>query len=254
MKLDPISLSKWSGLRNALQDKNILVIDDEESIRKLMMDILSITGAKVTTATEGEAGIVALESGRYDLILLDIMMPNVNGLEICRRIREFSSIPIIIVSALERSDVIVAGLESGADDYVAKPFEIEVLIARVRALLRRKELDTEKWLVYYNDGYLSFDLEKKQVAVLGQSIPLNKIEFNLLSYLAKHAGRVRTYAQIMSTVWGEKFAEYPEFAHGYVNQLRKKLERDPQNPAYLVTAQKIGYRFEPDPSKMLVFQ
>ena len=134
MKIDPNSLVKWSGIRGILQDKRVLAIDDEDSIQSLMRDIFKITGSEIISAFDGETGLEKLRARNFDLVLLDIMMPNVDGLEICRQIREFSEVPIIIVSALDQTEVVVSGLESGADDYVTKPFEIDILIARIRAI------------------------------------------------------------------------------------------------------------------------
>ena len=245
MKVDPSSLRKWSGIRGILEDKRVLIVDDEDSIQSLMQDIFKITGAEYVSVYDGESALQMLRSRSFDLVLLDIMMPNVDGLEVCRQIREFSEVPIIIVSALDQSEIVVSGLESGADDYVTKPFEIDILIARVRAVLRRKELIQERMPDKYNDGYLTFDPVGHRVSVMGQSIWLSKLEYDVLSYLVEHAGRVRTFSQIMRSVWGDKAPDFPDYLHAYISQLRKKLEKDPENPDYLLSAPQVGYRFVP---------
>jgi two-component system KDP operon response regulator KdpE len=228
-----------------LKGKKILVIDDEPLMCKLVRSIFVQEGADVTTALDGDEGLKKFAETNPDLVLLDIMLPGIDGWEVCRNIRKQSDVPIVMLSALNRQEDIVRGLDSGADDYVTKPFSHDVLIARAESAIRRTELQSEmQSKAVYDDGYLHVDLNRKSVVVGGKSVHLNATEFELLAYMLQNAGRVCTFAQILENVWGEDYRSSAEYVHVYIWQLRQKVEKDPKRPTYLITEHSIGYRFE----------
>jgi DNA-binding response OmpR family regulator len=230
-----------------LHGKTVLVIDDEPLMCQLMEAIYASAGAQVYTALDGEEGLVAFRERRPDLLLIDVLMPGVDGLEVCRRIRRASDVPIVMFTVLNRGSDVVRGLDAGADDYVAKPFNRDVLLARSRALLRRAELATPNGNhKVYDDGYLRLDVDSKQVEVEGRPVDLTSTEFSLLGYLFKNAGRARTFTQILDDVWGGESKYSAEHAHVFIWHLRQKMEPDPRNPTYLISEPGIGYRFALD--------
>ena len=228
-----------------LRDKTILAIDDEEQACALLETIFTAMGATVLTATNGRVGLRRLYEHRPDLVILDIMMPGIDGWEVCHQIRQMTNVPIIMLSALDQEAAIIRGLDAGADDYVTKPFSQQVLLARSVALLRRAALtqDGNTPLTTYEDGYLAIDLDGHQVLVKDKPIRLSATEFRLFAYLFRHAGRVRTFAQILKNVWGEEYQDSIDYVHVYVWRLRQKLEEDPSDPVYLLTHHTIGYKF-----------
>ncbi len=222
----------------------ILVVDDEEELTEMVRLVFVNQGAKVNTATSGREALQILYGWHPALVILDLMMPDMDGWEVCKRIRQMTDVPIIMLSALNQEDDIIRGLSAGADDYVTKPFNTELLLARATAVLRRLhtgQLRARKHM--YDDGYLSINLLNRQVYVKGEKLKLSATEFKLLEYLFREAGRICTYAKILENVWGNAYNENPEYVHIYIWHLRQKLEQDPRNPSYIVTEHRIGYRF-----------
>lgn len=231
-----------------MQGTTVLVIDDDHTLLEMMGTILSREGATVYLADSGSEGLRLFHDHPPHLVILDLMMPKMDGWEVCRHIRQISEVPIIMLTALAQDNDIIRGLTTGADDYVTKPFSSGVLLARSRAVLRRAALPpTVGVSPTYNDGYLTIDLGERRVLVQGQTVRLTATEYRLLAYLVEHAGRVLTFDQILQNVWGEEYRGNAEYVHVYVQRLRKKLEADPHNPIYLLTEHGIGYQFEKHP-------
>jgi two-component system KDP operon response regulator KdpE len=228
-----------------LHDSKILVIDDDPEVLELVRLLFARAGAHVVTASTARQGLRHFYDQHPDLVILDLMMPGMDGWNACERLRELSDVPIMMLTALTQTDNIVRGLEHGADDYVTKPFANQVLLARARALVRRAEQSApgQKPLVY-DDGYLAIDLARRRVQVRQQPAGLTPTEYSLLGYLFKHAGRVLTHDQILKQIWGPECLDSTHYVHVYVHRLRQKLEQDPENPRYLLTEPGVGYRFE----------
>jgi DNA-binding response OmpR family regulator len=228
-----------------IHSKHILVIDDDPDLLDLLTRVLEQRGAQVHTAASAEDGLRQFHARQPDLVLLDIMLPEIDGWQVCEQMRERSDVPIIMLTALGQDQYIVRGLDSGADDYVPKPFSTEVLLARVRAALRRgTPASDEAKPSIYSDGHLTVDLEGRRVLVGGERVRLSRKEYGLLAYLFQNAGRVLTLEQILDTVWGPDSAGNVEYVHVYISHLRRKLERDSKIPRYLLTEHGVGYRFE----------
>lgn len=225
-----------------MEGKQILIIDDDVGLVKLMKMVFEAEGAEVATATGGEEGLRLLWKRRPELVILDIMMPYMNGWEVCRRIRELSDVPIIFLTVLQRDEDIVRGLSLGADDYVGKPMKPAVLLARANALLRRRTPEHPTELAY-DDGYLCVDLDKKRVEVDGGPVKLTRTEFALLNLLVRNAGRLTPMGQIQQRVWGGTGQVSPQTVHVFISQLRKKIEPDPGEPRYIISEYGMGYRF-----------
>lgn len=224
--------------------KKILVVEDNPEIRQLLENIFQKAGADVHLAVDGSAGIRKFFLEKPALVFLDVMMPEMDGFEACKRIRQVSNVPVIMLTSLNSDDEIIHGLESGADDFITKPFSANVLVARAKALLRRLELPSEtKAGLLYSDDYLSIDLEKRVVEVEGEPIKLTRTEYNLLAYLVQNVGWIRTFEQILETVWGPEYQGSIDYIHVYISNLRRKIEVDPKNPQYLVSEHGVGYRF-----------
>lgn len=204
-------------------------------------------GARVITAGTGREGMEQFHQHAPDLVILDIMLPGEDGRDVCRSIREVSNVPIIMLTALSLGDEIVRGLDVGADDYVTKPFEGQVLIARSRAIMRRAESQSKRLdRQIYDDGYLLVNLTNRQVLVNGESVRLSVTEYDLLRYLMRNRGRVCAFAEILENVWGKEYRYSDEYVHVYIWHLRRKLEPDPKNPIYLISEHSVGYRFADD--------
>ena len=223
----------------------ILVVDDDLTLLRGMQDSLEDEEYHVVTAGDGQEALRLVYSERPDLIILDIMMPRLDGWQVCRRVRELSDVPIIILTAKTEKKDIIKGLDLGADDYLVKPFDAEELLARVRAALRRAR--TEPVVsegVTYGDDYLSIDLNARRVAVSGELIRLTPTEYDLLALLVENAGRVLEFRQILESVWGVEYVHEIDYVRTYVWHLRHKIEPDPKHPRYLVSVLNVGYRFE----------
>jgi two-component system alkaline phosphatase synthesis response regulator PhoP len=231
-----------------LTGKKILVIDDDRDMLRLVMHTFSKTEARIYTAASGEEGLRLFFDQRPDLVVLDIMMPEMDGWEVCRRLRQIADVPIVLLTALEEEEDIIRGLECGAMDYITKPFSPKVLVARARAALRRAERVWEpENLPSYRDDYLAIDLGMRRVLVRGEPVRLTATEFQLLAYLVTNADRVLSPEQILENVWGWEYQGSDNYVHVYVWHLRNKLEEDPKRPCYLLTDHGVGYRFRKNP-------
>jgi two-component system KDP operon response regulator KdpE len=232
--------------------RNILVVDDESQITRVLRTVLSGQGYKVRTACDGEEALQVMQQWTPDLIITDLSMPNMDGLELCRRVRSKSSVPIIVLSVRTGEEPKVEALDSGADDYVTKPFNMKELMARVRAGLRRTTGHTweeEKRASSIEAGDFIINLQTRRVTVRGQVVRLTPKEFDLLCYLAKNKGRIIPRGTILASIWGEAGNEQPEYLHVLINHLRKKTEPEDGSVSYIVTEKWIGYRFEPSASR-----
>ncbi|HVN15175.1 MAG TPA: response regulator transcription factor [Anaerolineales bacterium] len=225
---------------------HILVIDDEPQILRALKTILVEKDFKVTTASRGEEGLALAAATHPDLIVLDLGLPDMEGIEVCSRLREWTQTPIIILSVRDNERDKVAALDRGADDYLTKPFGIEELLARVRVALRHSTHTREDQTSLVKAGPLSIDLAWHLVTRDGEEVKLTATEFKLLAYLAANRGRVLTHQSILTHVWDPADADHTEYLRVYMRQLRKKLEADPENPKYILTEPGIGYRFIAD--------
>src|SRR5580765_7369378 len=228
----------------AVEKARVLVVDDEPQITRVLRTVLSSQGYQVRTAAEGEAALSSFTDFRPELVITDLYMPHMDGVELCRRIRAMSSVPIIVLSVKGEERTKVEALDSGADDYVTKPFGIDELLARVRATIRRASGDTD--VASFDAGDFRVDLEARRVHVRGTEVRLTPKEFELFLYMARHPNRVLTHRTLLEAVWGEASQEQPEYLRVFMGQLRKKLELDPSNPRFLVTEPWVGYRFNPN--------
>jgi two-component system KDP operon response regulator KdpE len=224
--------------------KHILVVDDESQITRVLRTSLSSHGYDIRVANDGETALEIMKDWAPDLVITDIAMPNMDGLELCRRVRAKSQIPIIVLSVRGEERTKVQALDAGADDYVTKPFGIEELLARVRANLRRAKTEDSE-LAPIETGDFKIDPGARSVFVKDRQVHLTPKEFDLLAYLARHTGRVVTHRALLGAVWGGENTEQVEYLRVFVGQLRKKLEPSPNSPRYIVTDPWVGYRFEP---------
>jgi two-component system KDP operon response regulator KdpE len=222
----------------------ILVVDDELQILRVLRASLPARGYEVRTAQGGREAIDEMHKQMPDLLILDRMKPELNGLEVWRRVREFSDLPIIVLSAKGEERSKVAALDAGADDYVTKPFGMEELLARVRASLRRMHL-SETQSAEVTVGDVSIDIDERRVMVGGQEVKLTPKEFDVLKYLVSNAGKVVTHRALLQAVWGSESSEQTEYLRVFINQLRRKIEPDSQHPRYIITEPWVGYRFMP---------
>jgi two-component system KDP operon response regulator KdpE len=223
----------------------ILVVDDDPSMLELIKTIFANEGGHVYTAASGQEGLRRLHDCQPQLIILDVMMPGMDGWQLCNIIRHLSDVPILFLTALGEEDDVVRGLDLGAVDYVSKPFTPKVLLARARAALRQAERSFAKDKpTFYDDGHLSINVEQRQVQVDGKQVNLTPTEHRMLVYMFQRAGQTLTHEQILTAVWGPEYLDSPNYVYVYVRHLRQKLECDPNKPAYLVTERGIGYRFE----------
>ena len=225
---------------------HILVIDDEPQILRALRTILTARQFRVSTANRGEEGIALAVAGAPDLIILDMSLPDMDGLEVCRRLREWSQVPIVVLSVRDSERDKVAALDHGADDYLTKPFGIEELLARIRVALRHSVQASGSKQTIIKAGLMSIDLVQHIVTRDGVEVKLTATEFSMLAYLASHAGRVLTHKMILSNVWDAADADRVEYLRVYMRQLRKKLEADPDHPQVLITEPGVGYRFITD--------
>ena len=226
----------------------ILVVDDEPQLTRVLRTGLSSHGYEVRIAADGIAALETFGDWHPDLVVTDLAMPEMDGLELCRRLREISSVPIIVLSARGEEKTKVAALDLGADDYVTKPFGIEELLARVRVGLRRARTDaaTERLETVVEAGALRADLDSRSVTVGDRDVHLTPKEFDLLIHFMRHAGKVLTHRSLLAAVWGGDYVEQNEYLRVFVGQLRKKIEIDPATPKFIVTEPWVGYRFNPE--------
>ncbi len=230
----------------ATADKSrVLVVDDEPQITRVLRTVLTSQGYQVRTAGEGEAALSNFVEWHPELVITDLFMPRMDGLELCKRIRAVSTVPIIVLSVKGEERAKVEALDSGADDYVTKPFGTDELLARVRAALRRASGGATD-VPSFDVGDFRVDLEGRRVHVNGNEVRLTPKEFDLFVYFARHPSKVITHRTLLEAVWGEASQEQPEYLRVFMGQLRKKLEPDPSNPRYLVTEPWVGYRLNPN--------
>ena len=223
----------------------ILVVDDEPGMIKLLKANLETQDYQVLTAINGAEAIRIFEMEQPSLIILDIMMPVMNGVEVCRRLREWSQVPIIMLSVMNNEIGKVKCLDLGADDYVTKPFSTGELMGRIRAILRRTETAARIPVQpSFSSGDLKINFNQRRVTVSGKEVKLTPTEYALLQLFAVNAGKVLTHAYLLNKVWGSEYSQEREYLHVFVRRLRTKLESDPANPVYLVTIPGVGYRFK----------
>lgn len=223
---------------------DILVIEDEESILMALEDDLTLEGYVVTTATDGETGYTLASEKRFDLLILDIMLPGMNGFDVCKKLRQAGmTTPILMLSARGQEVDRVLGLELGADDYVTKPFSPRELQARIKAILRRvtQTRQTEESICF---GKVEVDFKKYEVRKAGQLVYLTSLEFSLLKFLIANGDRALSRADILDGVWGEEVHVYDRTVDTHIGHLRKKTEDDPDNPKFIVSVRGVGYRFK----------
>ena len=224
--------------------RRVLVIDDDNDIVQLIKYILTEAGATVDAALGAEEGLRLFRMQRYDLVLLDVMMPGMDGWQACKTLRDLSGIPIIMLTALSSDADQARGLDAGADDYLVKPFSPKVLLARARAVLRRTELPPDRWrTLSYQDEHLAFDLARRQVSVRGRPVELSRTEQIVLECLVRNADHPLTPRQILKQVWGPRHVDNVRYVHMYIHRLRQKLEPEPRNPRYLLNMPGEGYLF-----------
>ncbi len=226
-----------------MSQASVLVVEDEDNLLEALRYNLSREGYDVLTATDGEYGLARARSRGPDLIILDIMLPSLNGLEVCRIIRRESDVPVLMLTAKGEEADRVVGLELGADDYVVKPFSMRELLARVRALLRRPRTAHAQQKESISAGGLEIDLVGHSVTVLGKPVDLAPREFELLALFAKNEGRALTRDQILDGIWGHDYVGDSRTVDVHVRGLRKKIEADPNSPRLIVTLRGVGYRF-----------
>lgn len=229
---------------NQFKDRRILVVDDEERMVRFIRLNLEHDGFRVTEAYNGTQAINRVRANLPDLVLLDVMMPDIDGFEVLRIIREVSTVPVIMLTAKGEEDDRVRGLELGADDYITKPFSPRELVSRVRAVLRRTETTagTTHGLIEVDDR-LKIDFDRREVWVEDKLVKLRPTEYRLLYHLVQNAGWVISHDQLLQKVWGYEYRDEPHYVRLYINYLRKKLEVDPANPKYILTERGVGYRF-----------
>ena len=224
----------------------ILVVDDEPQLIRVLRTGLKSRGYDVRGAADGESGLETFNEWHPDLVITDLAMPNIDGLEFCKRLRAISQVPIIVLSAKGEEKTKVEALDIGADDFVTKPFGIDELLARVRASLRRANAPpiSDETQVMLDVGDFHVNLESREVKVRGREVHLTPKEFDLLIYFIKHSGKVLTHRTLLAAIWGSNYVEQNEYLRVFVGNLRKKVEPD-ATPRYIVTEPWIGYRFDP---------
>jgi two-component system KDP operon response regulator KdpE len=226
----------------------ILVVDDEPSLLRLVRANLERLGHDVVTATSGPEAIERVQTTEPELIILDVMMPGMDGFAVCRRVREFSSVPIIMLTAKGELADKVKGFDLGADDYLTKPFGPEELLARVRAVLRRTRPEEVRPEPLFVCGDLTMDFSQRRVTVRGQDVKLSRTEYKLLHYLATHVDRVLLHEDILRQVWGPEYRDETEYLWVYIRYLRQKIEEDPSNPKYIISEPGVGYLLRRPPA------
>ena len=234
-----------SAMANQDGKRNILVVDDEPQITRVLKTTLSSQGYGIRTAADGKQALQEMKSWTPDLVITDLRMPNMDGLQLCRAIRAESRVPIIVLSVKGEETIKVESLDAGADDYITKPFNVNELLARVRAALRRVAVPLEPETAVIDIGDFRIDIPARKVEVKQKEVHLTPKEFDLLVYLARHPGKVVTHHALLTAVWGPNSAQQPEYLRVFVGHLRKKLEPDEGAPRYIVTEPWVGYRFEP---------
>jgi two-component system KDP operon response regulator KdpE len=227
-----------------LKDKLILVVDDEPRMINFMRMNLELEGARVASASDGSEALERAREDMPDVMLLDIMMPEMDGFETLRRLRQFSQVPVLILTARGEEEDRVRGLELGADDYISKPFSHRELVSRIRAVLRRHYAapPVAQTLVQVDDR-LQIDFARREVLVEGERVNLRPTEYRLLYHLVQNAGYVQTHQMLLTKVWGPEYRDESHYLRLYITYLRQKIEKDPAHPQYILTERGVGYRF-----------
>ena len=223
-------------------DEKILVVEDEPRVIRLISEVLKAVGYRVATAATGESAIETLALEQPDLILLDILLPHgPDGYEVCRRIREFSTVPVIMLTAKAQESEVLQGFDAGADDYLTKPFSAKELVARIRAVLWRSDRSKETTAATLQCGDLEINFAMHSVQVRDETVHLTRTEYALLRHLALNANRIVVHGDLLTEVWGPEYRDDVDYIRAYVRHLRRKLEADPSNPRYILTSQGVGY-------------
>jgi DNA-binding response OmpR family regulator len=225
--------------------KKVLLVDDDPDFLQLTSLALEKIGAKVIVAYNGMEGISKASAYLPDLILLDVMMPGMSGFEACKKIRQFSNAPLIFVTALDEERDMLQGLEAGADEFLSKPFNWNVLLARARAVMRRSEQTDGRQVDFdYDDGNLKIDVARHRVLIRDKQIKLTPVEFRLLAYLVRNSERVLSFDEILVNVWGSHYQGNNDYVHVYISHLRSKIEENTKSPRYIQSVHGMGYIFE----------
>jgi two-component system, OmpR family, KDP operon response regulator KdpE len=227
-----------------MSKENILIIDDEIQIRRFIKIGLESQGDKVFEAENGDIGINTTVMKKPDIILLDLNLPDMNGLDVLKKIREWYKAPVIVLTVRDSEDSKIELLDNGADDYIIKPFNMGELLARMRAILRRIKNDTDEPVL--KTGNIVIDFSKRTVAVNGETVKFSPLEYNLLKLFAKNPGKVLTHRQIMKEIWGPGMESETSYLRVYIAAIRKKIEKEPSRPRILITEPAVGYRFLAD--------
>jgi two-component system, OmpR family, KDP operon response regulator KdpE len=223
---------------------HILVVDDEPRLLSFLRSELKASGYRVSVARDGKGALLAAAARGPDLVILDVMLPDMDGFEVCRRLREKSSVPILMLTARINDTDKVQGLDAGADDYLTKPFSTSELLARVRALLRRvRPSDTAGPGTEFRTGDFAIDFERRKVEMRGEEVRLSATEYKLLAELCRNAGRVVLREELLGRVWGSAYRNEVQYVWVYIGYLRNKLEKDPKHPEYILTYPGVGYSF-----------
>jgi two-component system, OmpR family, KDP operon response regulator KdpE len=225
------------------QQRKILIVDDESGLRELVRINLEHEGYAVLQAENGVQGVAMVREEMPDLVIMDVMMPEMDGWEACKKVREFSQVPVLMLTARVQSQDIVTGLDSGADDYLLKPFNMDELMARVRALLRR--VPSPNRPVNAGNGEITIDKQKREVKVRGEPVDLTPTEYDLLLVLSENAGTVLEHEILLRGVWGQEYTKDNDYLKVYIWHLRRKIENDPRDPKLLLTEWGVGYRLVP---------
>ena len=237
--------SKRMGDPNMSDKTNLLIIEDDRNLVDAMQLYLASADFEISVAYDGLEGLQMVYSQRPDLVILDLMLPKLDGWEVCERVRGVSDVPIIMLTARGQEAERVKGLKMGADDYMVKPFSLKELEARVQAVLRRAAWGPPDGSeASYSDDYLTVDLANRRVSLQGEAVELTPTEFRLLAYLVENGNRVLTYGQLLENVWGWEYMDDFDYIRVYVWRLRKKIEQDAKNPRYIRTEHGVGYRFQ----------
>ena len=223
---------------------HILVVDDEPQITRVLRTALTAQGYDIRVANDGEMALEIMKDWAPNLIITDLSMPHFDGIQLCRRVRAVSQVPIVVLSVRDQERQKIEALDAGADDYITKPFSMHELLARVRANLRRTPKAAEASEIV-DLGDFHIDLATRTVVVAGRELKLTPKEFDLLLYLSQHPHRVIPHRTLLAAIWGANSTEQPEYLRVFIGQLRKKVEPDPAEPRYLLTERWVGYRFEP---------
>jgi two-component system KDP operon response regulator KdpE len=227
---------------------NVLAVDDDEQILRALRTSLKGRGYDVRTASNGETALDILRDEKVDVVLLDLGLPGIDGHEVIRQARAWRDVPIIVLTVRDSQEHKVAALDAGADDYVTKPFAIEELLARIRAVGRRASGETPRAVLSF--GELEIDLAREAVKLSGELLHLTPTEYRLLEAMATHPGKLLTHSWLLHQVWGPRYADESHYVRVYVRQLRRKLGDDPAAPRYIVTESGLGYRWKPEPEDL----